>query len=184
MVTIYTIGHSTRSAEQFTELLRTNGVERVVDIRRFPGSRRYPHFAKESMQQWLPAAGIDYMHLVELGGRRKGRPDSPHVFWRHEAFRAYADYMDTAEFAEALERLMAAARQKPSTIMCSEAVPWRCHRRLVADALVLHGFDVQDIMDGGTRPHALNPHARVVDGNRLLYDRVDSGAPTLFDGTT
>jgi uncharacterized protein (DUF488 family) len=181
MDTIFTIGHSTRSAEQFLELLRANGIRRLVDIRRFPGSRRYPHFAKEQMAEWLPAAGVDYIHHVELGGRRKGRDDSPHVFWQNESFRSYADYMDTAEFREALEQLMIEARQQPTAIMCSEAVPWRCHRRLVADALVVHGFDVQDIMDGGTRPHVLNPHARAIDADRLVYDRIDPSQAKLFD---
>jgi uncharacterized protein (DUF488 family) len=181
MDTIFTIGHSTRSAEQFLKLLRANGVRRLVDIRRFPGSRRYPHFAKEQMAEWLPAAGVDYIHHVELGGRRKGRDDSPHVFWQNESFRSYADYMDTAEFRQALEQLMIEARQQPTAIMCSEAVPWRCHRRLVADALAVHGFDVQDIMDGGTRPHALNPHARVIEADRLVYDRIDPSQAELFD---
>jgi uncharacterized protein (DUF488 family) len=179
MATVYTIGHSTRSAEQFLELLRASGVERVVDIRRFPGSRRWPHFAKESMCQWLPAAGIDYIHQLALGGRRKGRPDSPHVYWENESFRSYADYMDTPEFHAALEQLMAEAREKPTAIMCSEAVPWRCHRRLVADALSVRGFLVRDIVGLGSRPHELNPHARVVDGQRLVYDRVEQ--PKLFD---
>jgi len=181
MDTIFTIGHSTRSAEQFLELLRASDVRRVVDIRRFPGSRRYPHFAKESMAQWLPDAGVDYIHHVELGGRRKSRGDSPNVFWQNESFRSYADYMDTPEFREALERLMSEARERPTAIMCSEAVPWRCHRRLVADALVVHGFEVRDIMDGGTRPHVLNPHARVINADRLVYDRVDPSEARLFD---
>lgn len=179
--TIFTIGHSTRTAQQFLELLEATGVRRVADIRRFPGSRRYPHFAKEQMQMWLPAAGIEYVHHAELGGRRKGQDDSPHIFWQNESFRAYADYMDTPEFRSAIERLADEAREKPTAIMCSEAVPWRCHRRLVADALTLHGFEVQDIMDGGTRPHVLNPHARVVDGLRLVYDRIDADQATLFD---
>jgi uncharacterized protein (DUF488 family) len=181
MDTIFTIGHSTRSAEHFMQLLRANGVRRVADIRRFPGSKRYPHFAKESMAEWLPAAGIDYVHLANLGGRRRGRADSPHVFWQNESFRAYADYMDTPEFCEALDWLMVLAREMPAAIMCSEAVPWRCHRRLVADALVVHGFSVRDIMDGANRPYQLNPHARVIDGQRLVYDRIDSSELKLFD---
>jgi uncharacterized protein (DUF488 family) len=170
--TLFTIGHSTHSAEHFIELLREHGIALLVDIRQFPGSRRHPHFAREQMAEWLPEAGIEYVHEVGLGGRRRGRDDSPHVYWQNESFRAYADYMQTPEFEAALERLIALARERPTAIMCSEALPWRCHRRLVADALVARGWEVRDILAHKATPHLLDPHARVV-GGQLIYDQVD-----------
>jgi uncharacterized protein (DUF488 family) len=168
-MTIYTIGHSTHSAEAFTEMLVRNGVQQVVDVRRFPGSRRWPHFNQDAMREWLAAARIEYRHEPDLGGRRKGSADSPNTFWENAAFRAFADYMATPEFEAALERLIEAARERPTAIMCSEAVPWRCHRRLIADALLARGIEVLDIVGSSRRVHELNPHARIDADHRLTY---------------
>jgi uncharacterized protein (DUF488 family) len=176
---IYTIGHSTRSAEEFLSLLLANSIERLVDVRQFPGSRRFPHFARESMNQWLPAAGIEYRHEVDLGGRRRPQPNSPHTYWTNPSFRAYADYMETPAYQAALARLIELGRDRRTTVMCSEAVPWRCHRKLIADSLVVAGVEVEHILENRLDRHALNPHARVVDG-QLIYDRVEPWQATLF----
>jgi len=158
---IWTIGHSTRTLDELIGLLRENGIERLADIRRYPGSRRYPHFSRESLAASLP---IEYVHMPELGGRRKPRPDSPNAGWRNEQFRAYADYMATPEFQNALDRLLESPRV--TAIMCAEAVPWRCHRNLVADELTRRGHEVLHILGpGSTQKHVLNPMARVVDGH-------------------
>jgi uncharacterized protein (DUF488 family) len=164
---IYTIGHSTRTLDAFTELLRMNGVERLADIRRYPGSRRYPHFSREALAESLPREGIAYVHMPELGGRRKPAPDSPNGAWRNDQFRAYADYMATREFAGAIDELL--AFEEPTAIMCAEAVPWRCHRNLVSDDLVRREIDVLHIIDGGEPgAHKLNPMARA-EGDHLVY---------------
>ncbi|HWA99202.1 MAG TPA: DUF488 domain-containing protein [Pirellulales bacterium] len=167
--TIYTIGHSTHPADEFCRLLQLHGVGRVIDVRRFPGSRRWPHFNREAMQAWLAAAGIDYRHAAHLGGRRRGQSDSPNTFWQNESFRAFADYMATPEFAAALQELIGSAEDRPTAIMCSESLPWRCHRRLIADALVAHGIEVRDIIGTAARPYTLNPHAVVRADGRLEY---------------
>jgi len=175
---MYTIGHSTRSLEELVSLLRENGVGRLADIRRYPGSKRYPHFSSESLQRTLPEERIEYRHMPELGGRRKPLPDSPNMIWRNEQFRAYADYMATDEFKKAVDELLAGT--KVTAIMCAEAVPWRCHRNLVSDDLVRRGVDVQHILGpGSTKPHELNPHARV-DGDHLVYNR--SAQQSLLKG--
>jgi uncharacterized protein (DUF488 family) len=164
---IYTIGHSTRTLDEFTELLRMNGVERLADIRRYPGSRRYPHFSREALAESLPREGIAYVHMPELGGRRKPAPDSPNGAWRNDQFRAYADYMATREFAAAIDKLL--AFEERTAIMCAEAVPWRCHRNLVSDELVRREIDVLHIIDRSEpAPHKLNPMARV-EGDHLVY---------------
>jgi uncharacterized protein (DUF488 family) len=164
---IYTIGHSTRTLADFTELLRSNRIERLADIRRYPGSRRHPHFSREALAESLPRDGIAYIHMPELGGRRKPAPDSPNAAWRNDQFRAYADYMATKEFAEAIERLLAFS--ETTAIMCAEAVPWRCHRNLVSDDLVRREVEVLHIIDAtDPRPHELNPMARV-EGDHLIY---------------
>jgi uncharacterized protein (DUF488 family) len=164
---IFTIGHSTRSFEEFVTLLRENGIERLADIRRYPGSRRYPHFSRDSLAVELPKGGIEYVHMPELGGRRKARPDSPNTAWRNEQFRAYADYMATDEFRDGVDSLLRSA--KVIAIMCAEAVPWRCHRNLVSDELRRRGIEVVHIMGpGATRPHAMNPNARA-EGTHLVY---------------
>jgi uncharacterized protein (DUF488 family) len=174
---IYTIGHSTRELGEFLALLRAHGIRRLVDVRRYPGSRRYPHFARDALAAALRADGVDYGHEPDLGGRRSGRRDSPHTAWRSPSFRAYADHMDTATFAAALARLVALGTDAPTAILCAEALPWRCHRQLIADALTARGVAVGHILDAGpAQRHALNPSAQVEDDGRLLY----AGPPTLF----
>jgi uncharacterized protein (DUF488 family) len=165
--TIFTIGHSTRSLEEFLDLLRGSAVRRLADIRRFPGSRRHPHFSSEALAASLAEAGIGYIHLPELGGRRKASRDSNNMGWRNEAFRAYADYMAEPEFAQGIERLL--DTNEVTAIMCAEAVPWRCHRNLVSDDLVRRGLTVLHITGAGAPSvHAMNPMARVV-GKHLEY---------------
>jgi len=167
---VFTLGHSTRSAEELIALLQEAGVELLVDVRRFPGSRRHPQFGREALAAALAAAGIEYRHAPDLGGRRSPRPDSPNTAWRVAAFRGYADYMDSPEFQAALSRLAAAAAERPTAILCAEAVPWRCHRRLIADALVARGVPVVHLLAPGRRePHALHPDARPLPGGRLVY---------------
>lgn len=170
MSTVYTIGHSTRAFDDVLGMLRANGVTELADIRHFPSSRRLPQWNREAIEQALPG-DIGYRWLPALGGRRHtpaGTP-SPNDFWRVAAFRAYADYMATPEFAAGLAELTALAETGRPAIMCSEAVPWRCHRRLVTDALLMRGVDVFDILsETSVRPAVLNPHARLVDGH-LVY---------------
>ena len=170
MQRIYTAGHSTRSADELIELLREHDVGRLVDVRRFPGSRRHPHFNGATMQKWLAAAGIEYAHEVDLGGRRKGLAGSPNTAWRVAGFRAYADYMDTPEFRAALDRLVAGASMATTAIVCAEVVPWRCHRRLISDTLVARDIDVVHILGPDkSQPHELHPDAKVLEDGRLLY---------------
>jgi uncharacterized protein (DUF488 family) len=164
---IFTIGHSTRPLDEFIELLREHGVARLADIRRYPGSRRYPHFSSESLAGTLPEEGIAYVHMPELGGRRKPLPDSPNAAWRNEQFRGYADYMGTPEFRAAVDRLV--AFPEPTAIMCAEAVPWRCHRQLVADDLLRRGVRVLDILGPrSSQEHVMSRHARI-EGDRVIY---------------
>jgi uncharacterized protein (DUF488 family) len=170
VATVYTIGHSTHPQSEFEAMLRSHGIARLVDIRRYPGSRRYPHFGKDALAEWLPATGIEYVHELALGGRRKPDENSPNTFWRNAQFRAYADYMNTPEFKDALGRLVDGALQNRTVIMCAEAVPWRCHRNLVADALVARGHNVLHIMSSSKAdPHVLNPHADVKSDGSLIY---------------
>jgi uncharacterized protein (DUF488 family) len=162
---IYTIGHSTRSLDEFVGLLNAHGVRQLADIRSVPRSRRHPHFAADALSASLPAAGITYRHLPGLGGHRKARHDSPNTAWRHEGFRGYADYMQTREFVGALDDLVAWSADAVTALMCAEAVWWRCHRQLTADALVARGVDVAHIMSASAAPaHTLTDFARVVDG--------------------
>ena len=142
---LWTIGHSTRSLDEFLALLRANDIARVVDVRRYPGSRKYPHFNSQELEAALAAAGIGYTHIPELGGRRTPRPDSPHTEWRNAAFRGYADYMDTPEFAAAAATLADLAGRERVAIMCSEAVWWRCHRSMIADWFTARGWRVMHI---------------------------------------
>lgn len=171
--TVYTVGHSTRSFEELVGLLRAHGVRRLVDVRTVPRSRRHPHFSREALVESLPAAGIEYRWLRELGGLRRPRPDSPNTGWRNESFRGFADHMQTAGFAAAVEELLALAQGDDLAIMCSEAVPWRCHRSLVGDALLVRGAKVLDIMSAGkATPHRLTPFARVA-GTEVTYPPTD-----------
>jgi uncharacterized protein (DUF488 family) len=169
-IRLATLGHSNRPLEGFVSLLRSGGVERAFDIRRHPGSRKWPHFSRESLAESLPRDGIEYRWMPELGGRRAPRLDSPHVAWRSDSFRGYADYLDTDEGATALEALLTLAAEKSSAIFCAEAVPWRCHRSLVADALMARGVEVVDLISpSSSREHTLPEFARVEDG-RVVYD--------------
>ena len=167
--TLWTIGHSTRSLDEFIALLKQNGIEALADVRHYPGSRKYPHFNVEPLRQSLHEVDIDYQSFTELGGRRKVQPDSPNTGWRSDAFRGYADYMQTDAFRAGIERLKALATSKRTAIMCAEAVWWRCHRGLVSDVFKLHGTRVLHIMGtGAPREHPYTSAARVVDG-RLDY---------------
>src|SRR5205823_915588 len=143
---IWTIGHSTRTIEKFISLLEEHGIKSLADVRLLPGSRRYPQFDKETLADSLAKLGICYEHFPELGGRRKPRKDSPNTAWRNESFRGYADYMETPAFEEALAHLMELGGNTPTTTMCAEAVPWRCHRSLISDALLVRGWTVLDIL--------------------------------------
>jgi len=168
--TVFTIGHSTRSAGELIAILAEAGIERLVDVRRFPASRRHPQFGRDALAAALAEAGIAYRHEPDLGGRRPPRPDSPNTAWRVAAFRGYADHMDSREFRAALERLLAGAAERPTAVMCAEAVPWRCHRRLIADALVARGIAVVHLLaPGRSDPHVLSPDARVLPDHRLVY---------------
>ena len=167
---IWTVGHSNHPLEKFLSILECHNIDIVIDIRRFPASRKWPHFHARALGESLPARGIAYVGLPELGGRRAPRPDSPHTAWRVEAFRGYADFMDTPDFEAGLARLTAAAAGKRAAILCAEALPWRCHRSLVADALTARGGQVLDIMnEREARPHELPDFARV-EGTRVIYD--------------
>ena len=190
---LHTIGHSTRSSDELIALLRANGIQLLADIRRFPGSKRYPHFASEAMANWLPENGIAYLHMPELGGRRKVLADSRNTFWRNEQFRAYADYMASDEFRAAIDKLVSLTgigrresgigdertafrpptpdtrSPTPLAIMCAEAVPWRCHRNLVADELTRRGIEVLHIIGPEVpKRHVMNPHAEI-EGDHLVY---------------
>ena len=167
--TLWTIGHSTRTIAEFVALLQVRDVTRVADVRRFAGSRRHPHFHPASLERSLLDAGISYSALPGLGGRRRPHPDSPHHAWRNAAFRGYADHMHTREFADAARELATLARDDRVATMCAEAVWWRCHRAMIADALKAHGWTVLHILGPGEpREHPYTPVARVVDGE-LVY---------------
>jgi uncharacterized protein (DUF488 family) len=166
---VYTIGHSTRSLEEMVGMLRAHGVKRVVDVRTIPRSRHNPQFNRESLSKSLHNRRLNYRHMKALGGLRRPRRDSINTGWRNASFRGFADYMQTEAFAKALTRLVKLAQQKPTAILCAEAVPWRCHRSLIADALVARGHEVRDIMSAtNARPHALTSMA-VVRGQEVTY---------------
>jgi uncharacterized protein (DUF488 family) len=168
---ILTVGHSTRSLDDFIALLRAHGVEQIVDVRTVPRSRRNPQFNRETLPTALSDYGIAYTHLAGLGGLRHTHADSPtpNTGWRNLSFRGYADYMDTPAFAEALDELLALARERRVAIMCAEAVPWRCHRSLIGDALLVRGIPVEDILSPTRREqHRLTPFAHV-EGTRITY---------------
>ena len=170
MSSIWTVGHSNRSIDDFTRILAEHRIERIIDVRRFPVSRKWPHFDAGSLAESLPAAGIDYAGMPELGGRRKPRPDSPHVAWRVDAFRGYADFMDTEEFARSFARAMDLARERRSALTCAEALPWRCHRSILADAFLARGWDVLEILsEREARPRKLPDFARL-EAERVIYD--------------
>lgn len=186
MPPVFTIGHSTRASEELLALLAEHGIELLVDVRRYPGSRRHPQFSRDALAGALAHSGIEYMHEPDLGGRRTPRPGSPHVAWRVAAFRGYADHLETPQLQAALERLIRHAEERRTVILCAEAVPWRCHRRLISDALVARGVEVRHILGPGrAEPHEIDPNARIEDGGRrLIYDGGAGAVPVqtqLFD---
>jgi len=166
---LWTIGHSTRPIEEFIKLLQTHGIQLLADVRITPYSRRNPQFHSEALARSLADVEIQYRHMPALGGRRNSRPDSVNVGWRNESFRGYADYMQTREFWDAMEDLMATAKRLSVAIICAEAVPWRCHRSLISDALVSREWSVQHIISASSlKTHALTPFAKLEEG-RLTY---------------
>ncbi|GGG54262.1 hypothetical protein GCM10011374_16450 [Kocuria dechangensis] len=167
--TVYTVGHSTRSAEEFVELLREFGVQELVDIRTVPRSRTNPQFNLDQLPGTLAAAGIGHTHCKGLGGLRPTSKDSVNTAWRNESFRGYADHMQTDEFRAALAELESLAEERTVAVMCAEAVWWRCHRSLVAEALLVRGHDVQHIMGPGKLTPATLRDFAVVDGDRITY---------------
>ena len=169
MLTVFTIGHSTRTWEAFLALLRTHGVKRVIDVRSIPRSRHNPQFNREVLSTKLRSARIGYVHLRKLGGLRHARRDSPNMGWHNTSFRGFADYMQTPDFEAGLRRLMKLAKQKRSALMCAEVLPWRCHRSLIADALIVRGVRVEDIIGGEhSRTHVLTSFAQV-QGHHIAY---------------
>jgi uncharacterized protein (DUF488 family) len=169
-VTIFTIGHSTRSLETLVALLRQHGVRQVLDVRTVSKSRRNPQFDTAALAESLPRFGVRYSHLARLGGLRHARRDSPNTGWQNESFRGYADYMATPPFGQGIDELLELAAAAPTAIMCAEAVWWRCHRRLVSDALTVRGVDVRHIVgDGPAERHELTEFARVDRDGQLSY---------------
>ncbi len=172
---IFTIGHSTRPVGEFTELLLAHGVTLLADVRTVPRSRHNPQFNRDALPETLAAAGIGYRHMPGLGGLRHARKDSPNMGWQNASFRGFADYMLTEEFAAGLRELMVLAEKERVAVMCAEAVPWRCHRSLIADALLVRGIKVAHIMGKGSPvPHELTRFARV-EGEQLLYPAEEKG---------
>jgi uncharacterized protein (DUF488 family) len=167
--TIFTVGHSTHPIEEFVDLLGAHGVSQLVDIRTIAKSRHNPQFWEEAMRESLPENGIAYQRLESLGGLRPTTKDSPNGEWKNKSFRGYADYMQTDAFEAGLAELLALSQKKPTAIMCAEAVPWRCHRSLVGDALIVRGVEVLDIMTPkSARPHKLTSFAHV-EGTTITY---------------
>ena len=176
----FTIGHSTHPLDTFAALLAEHGVERVADVRQTPRSGRHPHFNLEPLAEELSRRGVDYRHLPALGGRRRARPDSPNGGWEHPAFRGYADYALTAEFAAGLAELGVLAEERPTAVMCAEALWWRCHRRLIADRLTALGWSVCHIEpDGGLAEHELPAFAIVTAGGAVTYPPPQGPLPGL-----
>jgi uncharacterized protein (DUF488 family) len=182
-LTILTIGHSTRTLDEFVDLLKVYGVSLVVDVRTVPRSRHNPQFNKETLPNTLKPHGIKYIHMPDIGGLRRARPDSVNLAWRNSGFRGYADYMQTKEFTENLLKITALARENCLASMCAEALPWRCHRSLISDALVVRNVKVQHIISkDSTINHELNEMAHV-EGTRITYPLFDKETPqrTLGD---
>ena len=177
-ITVYTVGHSTHPAGEFVDLLRAHGVEQIADVRTIAKSRHNPQFGQEALEGTLAEAGLRYVRMTDLGGLRHTTKDSVNGGWRNASFRGYADYMQTAAFADGIARLRAVAAASPTAVMCAEAVPWRCHRSLIGDALLVRGDTVLDIMSPTqAKPHTLTSFA-VVDGLRITYPPEQ---PTLTD---
>ncbi len=179
---VLTVGHSALPLEEFVGLLQAHGVTLVVDVRKMPRSRRNPQFNRDSLPASLHAAGISFVDLPELGGLRRRRPDSPNGGWKNASFQGYADYMLTPEFEHSLQELIERARGERAALMCAEAVPWRCHRSLIADALTVRGIPVEHILTAKrTQPHTLKPWARV-EGTRITYPPTDEEAGSDVQG--
>lgn len=175
--TVWTIGHSTREVADFVALLREHAIRRLVDVRRFPGSRRHPQFGSDVLAATLREVGIDYLHAEALGGRRRPRPDSRNGVWRNLAFRGYADHMADADYRAALAEVAAAAPDTRQCLMCAERLWWQCHRSMIADDLVLHGRDVVHVLDPGkSAPHAFREPAHL-EGDVPVYG---AGQATLL----
>lgn len=173
MQPIYTIGHSTRPIEKFIELLKSQQIGQLVDIRSIPRSRHNPQYEQDALEKSLPKAGIKYVYLKELGGLRPVAKDSANDAWHNKSFQGYADYMQTEDFEQALQKLLDVSAQKPTAIMCAEAVPWRCHRSLVGDALVVRSVPVYDIIsESSVQKHSITPFA-VVNGIKITYPKKD-----------
>ena len=176
--TIYTVGHSTRTLEALCEILHAHGVKAVADVRLIPRSRRYPQFNDDALAVSLPENGIEYHPFKSLGGRRRPRKDSPNAAWRNESFRGYADFLQTPAFEAALGELMELAGRVATTTMCAEAVPWRCHRSLISDALVVRGWRVLDVLSATKATEHKLPGFAKVEGLRVTYPPEQ---PMLFE---
>jgi uncharacterized protein (DUF488 family) len=172
---VWTIGHSTRSAEDFNNILAAHQIEALIDVRSFPGSRRYPQFNKQELKTTLPKSGVAYFHLPELGGRRQTRKESRNTAWKNQSFRGYADHMETKEFQQGIERLMEISDAQRTAVMCAEALWWRCHRSLISDFLKARGVEVIHILDvTKDQPHPYTSAARIVNGE-LSYEGLLAG---------
>jgi uncharacterized protein (DUF488 family) len=170
---IYTIGHSNHTAKEFLEILRAFGIQKLIDVRTIPRSRHNPQFNQERLKAYLKKAGITYLHINDLGGLRHASKDSRNTAWTNLSFRGYADYMQTEEFQAGLARLLKSTPKKATAIMCAEAVPWRCHRSLIGDALLVRGVAVEDIFSkSNSKPHTLTPWAKV-RGQKITYPAAD-----------
>ena len=178
---VWTVGHSNRTSADFVTLLRSHEIQLIADVRRFPGSRRYPHFNQENLSSSLREHGIDYLHFPELGGRRNPKPDSPNSAWRNEAFRGYADFMETQEFRTGIDRLLGEAQKRSTSVMCAEALWWQCHRSMIADYLkaaecrVLHILGPQK-----TEDHRYSQPAQILNG-QLTYHKVEPQPQLALD---
>lgn len=178
--TLYTIGHSTHAIDEFLGMLRAYSIDVLVDVRTVPKSRHNPQFVQESLNASLASTGIEYRHMKSLGGLRRATADSINTGWRNASFRGYADYMQTPEFARALDELIGLARSARVAIMCAEAVPWRCHRSLIADALLTRGVRVIDIMSAKqSKAHELTPFAHI-DGTAITYPAAQGTLPLFL----
>lgn len=174
--TVYTVGHSTHPIEEFADLLKAHGVQRIIDIRTVPKSRHNPQFGIDQLPDSLAERGLGYRRIDALGGLRHTTKDSPNMAWRNTSFRGYADYMQTDSFAAGMDELTTCAAEDVVAIMCAEAVPWRCHRSMVGDALLVRGFDVLDIFSAKqAKPHTLTSFAKV-EGTTITYPPEDAGA--------
>lgn len=186
-IKLFTIGHSTRPLDEFISVLREFKISVLIDIRRFPGSRRFPHFNRQELEKTLPAGGIEYIWLEDLGGRRSGTAieKSPNAGLKNPGFRYYADYMQTEQFRNAVERLLSVASVKPAAIMCAEKLFWKCHRRLLSDYLVAQGACVEHIIESGRQQlHKLSAGAVITENSHVIYPtniENNDESPSLFD---